>query len=508
MRLSVWILGDQLLPAHPALLAAQAESDAVTVVMVESRARFNRLPYHRHKQVLLISAMRHYAEALRRQGIRVDYRRAATTRQGLSAHLAEWQPAKMLTMAASEIGGRQFQRRLADSADMALVILTNTQFLVGQYDPFPAVPPGKRVVLETFYRAMRQRFNLLLEADGTPCGGRWNFDAENRKPLPREALLPPVIAFPPDEITAAIIHEVAAEKRGVGAAAGFALAVTHEQAQAALQDFIARRLANFGRYEDAMSSQSAVVYHAGIAAYLNLGLLEPLAVAQAVEAAYRAGLAPLNSAEGFIRQVVGWREYIYWQYHRQMPGLLYVNTLAAQRPLPAFFWDGDTRMNCLRHVLGRVHRSGYVHHIERLMVLSNFCLLAGVTPQEVNDWFLSSFIDAYEWVMVPNVLGMGLYADGGGIGTKPYAASGSYINRMSDYCRGCPFDVRQRTGENTCPFNLLYWRFLLVHEAALRRNPRLFTSLLGLKRLAAGEREQILQQAERWLAEHVLARGE
>lgn len=507
MRRSVWILGDQLLTAHPALLAAQAESDPVTVVMVESRARFDRLPYHQHKRVLLISAMRHYAGMLRRQGIQVDYRRAATTRQGLSAHLAEWQPAEMLTMAASEIGGRQFQRRLAESAGVTLIILPNTQFLVGRFDPFPAVAPGKRVVLETFYRAMRQQFNLLLEPDGTPTGGRWNFDAENRQPLPRGVQPPPVITFPPDEITAAVIGEVAAEGRGVGSTAGFALAVTHEQAQAALQDFIIHRLADFGRYEDAMSSRSAVVYHAGIAAYLNLGLLEPLAVAQAVEAAYRAGQAPLNSAEGFIRQVAGWREYIYWQYHRQMPGLLQGNALAAQRALPGFFWDGDTRMNCLRQVLRRVRESGYVHHIERLMVLSNFCLLAGVTPQEVNDWFLSSFIDAYEWVMAPNVLGMGLFADGGGIATKPYAASGSYINRMSDYCRGCSFNVRQRTGEHACPFNLLYWRFLLVHEAALRRNPRMFTSLLGLKRLGAGEREQILAQAEDWLAENVPLRG-
>jgi deoxyribodipyrimidine photolyase-related protein len=228
-------------------------------------------------------------------------------------------------------------------------------------------------------------------------------------------------------------------------------------------------------------------------------LLEPLALARTAEAAYHAGAAPINSVEGFIRQIIGWREYIYWQYWRSMPEIMEANFWKAIRSLPDWFWDGETEMNCLRHVLSRVREQGYAHHIERLMVLSNFCLLAGLDPLEVNDWFTSSFIDAYEWVMAPNVFGMGLNADGGVIATKPYIASANYINKMSDYCQHCDYDHKKRTGLKACPFNTLYWNFAIQNEEILRANPRLGRNVLGLRYLDEAERQAVVTQAEHFL---------
>jgi deoxyribodipyrimidine photolyase-related protein len=293
--------------------------------------------------------------------------------------------------------------------------------------------------------------------------------------------------------------EVEAAGNGVGTVRGFDLAVTRQQALAAFDDFSARRLADFGPYEDAMSSQHPTLYHSFLSPYLNIGLLEPLELIEGIQEAYDQGRAPINSVEGFVRQILGWREYIYWQYWQRMPGLLEANAWQAQRPLPRFFWDAETEMNCLRHALQWAIDIGYTHHIERLMLLCNFCLLAGVKLQEVNDWFLSFYVDAYEWVMAPNVLGMGLNADGGSIATKPYIASANYINKMSDYCRSCRYDHQQHAGEDACPLNFLYWNFLLEHEATLRANPRLGRNILSLRHLDEDERQVVCRQARAFL---------
>lgn len=494
--LSVWILGDQLLTRHPALaVAADAVGrDNVRVVLVESAARARRLPYQRKKLVLLFSAMRHYAEELRGHGWQVDCTRADTTLAGLQGHVAHHRPAELLTMAASEIAGRRWQQgRLAEQLGVPVRVLPNTDLLAGQFDPFPNAKPDQRIVLENFYRAMRRRFGLLMDGD-QPLGGRWNFDADNRKPLPKDLRPPTAPSFPPDEITRQVMAEVAALP-GVGTVDGFDLAVTRAQAQAAFDDFLAQRLAGFGPYEDAMSRQHPLLFHSLLSPYLNIGLLEPLDLAQAAERAYHAGQAPLNSVEGFVRQVVGWREYIYWQYWRLAGQWEGFNAWQAQRPLPDFFWSGETDMACLRSAIDRALQTGYTHHIERLMLLSNFCLLAGVEPLQVNDWFLAAFVDAYEWVMLPNVLGMGLNADGGRTATKPYVASANYIHKMSDYCAGCRYDPKARTGPDACPFNFLYWNFLLQHEQTLRRNPRLGNAVLGLRHLDEDERSRVREQA-------------
>jgi len=500
--ISVWILGDQLLQAHPALSHAEnlTPRERVRVVLVETEGRLRRVPYHRHKLVLIISAMRHYAQSLRAAGYQVDYIHAPTTRAGLRQHIQQHQPERLITMAASEYRGRQWQtEKLSASLGLPVAVVPNTQFLSGHYNPYPSPQADKRYVMEYFYRAMRKHFNILMEGD-TPLGGVWNYDKENRKPWPKKGLQPPPLPhFPPDTLTREVMQAIDALPNALGSTEHFALAVTHEEANHALEVFIHERLPLFGTYEDAMSRQHDTLYHSALSAYLNIGLLEPLPMIEAALAAYHAGDAPLNAVEGFVRQILGWREYIYWTYWRLMPDLTSQNAWGAERPLPAFFWDGETDMACLRHVLERVHRTGYAHHIERLMVLANFCTLAGIRPMEVNDWFSSFFFDAYEWVMLPNVLGMGLNADGGLTATKPYIASANYINKMSDYCTVCRYKPQKRLGEDACPFNTLYWNFLIEHEAALRANPRFGPSVLGLNKLSPAERDAIQAQAEDFL---------
>jgi deoxyribodipyrimidine photolyase-related protein len=285
----------------------------------------------------------------------------------------------------------------------------------------------------------------------------------------------------------------------LGATEGFALPVTRAQALECLDNFVTYRLADFGPFEDAMHSQEMALFHSLLSPLLNIGLLRPLEVCEAAIDAYRNGKAPLNSVEGFVRQIIGWREYMYCRYWEMMPDLRDANAWSHHRPLPAFYWSGATRMRCLHHVLSRVLRNGYSHHIERLMLLCNFALLAGIRPQELNDWFLECYIDAYDWVVTPNVLGMGLNADGGEIATKPYISSANYIRRMSDYCGGCHYNSKTRTGPDACPFNALYWNFLIVNEERLRANPRSGPAVLGLRHLDADERRSVQTQAQRML---------
>jgi deoxyribodipyrimidine photolyase-related protein len=449
--------------------------------------------------VLVLAAMRHWAEERRADGWQVEIVRAADWLAGLRDHLDRHGSERVVTMAAAEWATRQRQQTLGGELGLPVDVLPNTQFLIGQHDPIPASSAGKRVVMETFYRGMRTHFGLLLTADGEPEGGRWNLDADNRKPLPKGYVAPRARTFPPDAITAAAINEVDARPAGYGRAAGFDLPVTRTDALAALDDFITHRLPRFGDYEDAMSSSDALLHHSLLSVPLNIGLLEPLEVARAAEAAYHAGHAPLNSVEGFIRQIVGWREFVAWQYWRLMPGLHDANAWDAHRDLPAWFWTGETDLRCLGTVIGRVLADGYSHHIERLMVVCTWCLMAGIDPRQVNDWFLATYVDAYDWVVTPNVVGMGLNADGGIIATKPYVASANYIDKMSDYCRGCRYDRKARTGPNACPYNTLYWNFLVTHEARLKANPRLGPAVLGLSRLDADERAAVTDAAARYL---------
>lgn len=493
---SVWIIGDQLLETHPALVSAENKTDRknVVVLLVESRRRLQSLPYQRKKLVLLLSAMRHYAAELEATGYQVDYRQADTFMDGVRAHVAEFKPQRLLTMASASYGGRRGQKRLQNAVDVPVEVLPNTQFLVGRYNPIPDPEPHKRYVMEHFYRDMRRHFDVLLDGDD-PAGGEWNFDKANRKKLPRDLEPPPDLIFEPDEITRRVMDEVADLPRGVGTVDGFGYAVTRAQAKEAGDDFFSRRIENFGAYEDALTARSHTLYHSVLSPYLNLGLLDPMTLIRQAETAYRSGEAPINSAEGFIRQILGWREFMYWQYWRQMPGMKEQNAWDAHRPLPPFVWTGDSEMRCVRHAIERALDTGYNHHIERLMVLSNLFMLAGVNPAVVNDWFLSLYIDAYEWVMLPNVIGMSLNADGGLTATKPYIASANYINKMGDLCGGCAFNQKQRHGEGACPFNFLYWNFVLQHEERLRSNPRTSRLTLSLRYLDKSDRDAVRADA-------------
>lgn len=491
MTATLWVLGDQLLLNHPGL--PQVER----VVLVESERLKRRLPYHRQKLTLIVSAMRHYAEALRERGYTVDYVRAPNFTIGLTAHIERYRPHRIITMAAADYVGRQWQTQSAPTVlGLPIQVLPNTQFLSGQYNPFPT--PTKKIILETFYRALRQHFGLLLE-NGKPIGGQWNFDQANRQSLPKSAAPPAPCRFEPDAITRQVMAEIDEAGHGVGSTTGFAYAVTHAQARAALEDFIQHRLDLFGPYEDAMTARHRTLYHSVLSPYVNLGLLEPLEMARAAVAAYHAGQARLNSVEGFVRQVIGWREYMYWQYWRLMPTLATRNHWQATYPVPEFFWTGTTEMNCLHHALTGVRETAYSHHIERLMLISNFAVLARLNPQAVTEWFKIFYIDAYDWVMQSNVVGMGLNADGGQLATKPYIASANYINKMSDYCAGCHFNPKARTGAEACPFNTLYWNFLITHEKALKANPRIGPAILGVNRLSTAERQTLQHQAAQWL---------
>jgi len=499
MKTTVWVLGDQLLRNHPAIAWAQAQSQDYIVLMVESADRASRLPYQRKKLVLLFSAMRHYAKRLRAQGIEVDYVRADTFDAAIQQHIEAYKPDEIVTMAASEYRGRQRQMTLGEQLSIEVSVLPNSQFLLHENDPYPNPVPDKQYVMENFYRSMRRHYRVLIDDTDQPLGGAWNFDKDNRSPLPTTVTPPAPITFETDPITQEVMRDVNSLVHAVGSVEGFNLAVTREDAQAALDDFIEHRLHDFGRYEDAMSSQHHTLFHSLLSAYVNIGLLEPMEMIRAAEAAYHAGTAPINSVEGFIRQILGWREFIYWQYWRQMPSLRHANNWGAQRVMPQMFWDSNTKMNCIQHVTRRLIETGYSHHIERLMIVCNFCLLAGINPAEVADWFLIFYIDAYEWVVYPNVIGMGLNADDGRTATKPYIASANYINSMSDYCKGCAFNHKQRVGEDACPFNTLYWNFIIQHEKRLRANPRLGKNVLGLRHIDERERMLIVEQARAFL---------
>lgn len=498
---TIWILGDQLIQDHPALIKAsqQYPQEDLVILMIESEARARRLPYHSKKLILLFSAMRHYASELISAGYRMDYRIARNTTSAIQEHLHQYQPTSFYTMDASEYRGRLYQHKLNTLIPIPIHNLPNTQFITGCFTPIPNPQPGKRYTQESFYRKMRQHLGLLMRSDGEPLGGKWNYDTSNRQRLPGDIQPLAPLSFEPDPITQEIIQEVMCKFPSTGTAVGFNLAVTRQQAQAAVIDFLDNRLPDFGAYEDAMSSKFNTLFHSKLSPYLNLGLLDPLQLAREAEERYYLGLAPLNSVEGFIRQVIGWREYMYWQYWRLFPDLDTHNFWQSSNPLPGFFWTGNTELNCLRNTIHRALQDGYTHHIERLMILCNFCLLAGIDPQAVNEWFLSTYIDAYEWVMLPNVFGMGLYADGGLTATKPYAASANYIRKMSDYCAGCSFDQKQRSGDTACPFNYLYWNFIIRNLEKLKLNPRMAMSLLALKNLDPEQRNQVMKSAEIFL---------
>jgi len=493
----ILIMGDHLLMDHPAL--AQCSPDTSVIVMVESIEETHYVPHHRQKIVLFLSAMRHYAQHLRATGWTVDYYAldddvpCHTFADGLDRTLKTHSPRRILSVKAGEY------RVEAALKDYPITWLEDPKFIAPLSVFEDWVKGRKQWRMEYFYRLMRKRTDLLM-ADDKPVGGQWNFDHDNRKAAQVDLFKPKPLAFKPDALTQEVITLV--EQRfpdGFGALDRFDYAVSAEQAQQVQDHFIAHYLENFGTYQDAMLRDDETLYHSRLSAYLNMGLLDPLHLCRTVEAVYHAGAAPLNAVEGFIRQIIGWREYVRGLYWHEMPDYTTRNALNATRPLPDFYWTGQTQAACLHHAITQTIETAYAHHIQRLMVTGNFALLWGVDPHAVHEWYLSVYSDALEWVEAPNTLGMSQFADGGLLASKPYISSGAYIHKMSDYCGDCFYDVKEKTGKTACPFNSLYWHFLARHQDTLGKNPRLAFPYKTWARMNPEQQRALLDHADHLL---------
>ena len=471
------ILGDQLSPDISALSGLDPKRDIV--LMMEVREESAIVPHHKQKIALVLSAKRHFAEALRGHGVQVDYvflddpdNTGAFTSEVARA-IARHDPRLIVVTEPSEWRVRAQVEGWASTLGIAVEIRADDRFFAS-HDRFALWARGRRSWrLEHFYREMRREHDLLMDG-ALPAGGEWNYDHANRKSLAARTIPPARLRFPPDPTTRAVLALVEQHfPDHFGTLEEFGWPVTRADALRALADFIAQRLTQFGDYQDAMKIGAPFLYHSLLAPALNLGLLGPEEVCRAAEAAWRSGAAPLNAVEGFIRQILGWREYVRGVYWSLMPGYAAMNALQASRPLPSLYWSGQTDLRCLREAIDSTRRHAYSHHIQRLMVTGNFALLAGVAPHEIERWYLAVYADAFEWVEMPNTLGMAVFADGGRMASKPYAASGAYIDRMSDFCTGCRYDVKQKSGPDACPFNYLYWAFLIRQKDRLSANPRM-----------------------------------
>lgn len=484
-RSLIVVLGDQLTRTLASLRDCDPAQDRV--LMAEVVAETAYVPHHPKKIAFVLSAMRHFADTLRDAGVPVTYRRldapggpCPSLRQAVAEAAAAHRPARIVVTFPGEWRVWADIRGWQAATGVPVEVREDDRFLASRAE-FAAWAEGrKQLRMEYFYREMRRKTGLLMTEGGEPVGGRWNYDADNRKPLPADLAPPPIHAVAPDTITEEVLAMVEARFCAPGSSRPhfgdlhpFVFGTTRDDALRALDRFIDRALPQFGDYQDAMRQGDDWLFHSVISLYLNVGLLDPREVCAAAEAAWGAGRAPLNAVEGFVRQIIGWREYVRGLYWLKMPDYAETNTFGHTRPLPAFYWTGETDLNCLAQVIGQTRRQAYAHHIQRLMVTGTFALLAGIDPAEVNTWYLAVYADAFEWVELPNTHGMALYADGGLLASKPYAASGAYIDRMSDYCRSCRFKVKDRTGPDACPFNYLYWHFLIENRDRLSGNPRM-----------------------------------
>jgi len=497
----ILVLGDQLTEHVAALKAADKAADVV--VMAEVAEEGSYVPHHPKKIALILSAMRKFAARLRTDGWTVAYSKLddADNSQSIAGELLR----RAAQNGTSEvIATRPGEFRLIaalEDCPLQVVLLEDDRF-IASHKEFEDWAEGRKALrMEYFYREMRRKTGLLMEGN-QPAGGKWNYDHDNRKPAPDDVAFSGPLQFTPDAVVEEVLDLV---ERRFGSHFGdlrpFWFATDAEQVQHAMTHFVTYALPRFGDFQDAMLNDNRFLYHSLISFYLNAGLLDPLDVCQQVEAAYRAGLAPLNAVEGFIRQIIGWREYVRGLYWYKMPAYKETNFLNAQRSLPDFYWTGETDMACVAEAIEHTRKYAYSHHIQRLMVTGNFALLAGIHPDEINEWYLVAYHDAYEWVELPNTHGMAIFADGGIMASKPYAASANYINKMSDFCSNCAFDHKAKTGEKACPFNYLYWDFLARNEEKLRGNPRMGLTFKNLDEKAPGELEAMRAQAEAFLIE-------
>jgi len=495
------ILADQLSESISSLQDLDKKSDAVMFCEVMEEAIY--VPHHPKKIAFLFSAMRHFAAGLETKGINVHYvklddaKNTGSFTGEVQRAFGEFKPQKIIVTQAGEYRVLKMMRSWQELLGIPVEILPDTRFLATHAE-FSLWAKGKKQLrMEFFYREMRKKYYILMEPDGKPTGGEWNYDKENRKPPKSGMASPPRLSHKKSAITNQVLAFVKEHfSHHFGTLEPFHYAVTSEQALMELEHFIQHLLPNFGDYQDAMVAGEPYLYHSLISSYLNAGLLLPLEICQKAEAAYRAGKAPLNAVEGFIRQILGWREYIRGIYWHLMPEYGERNTLNATNPLPEFYWGAPTGMFCVAESVSHTRDHAYSHHIQRLMITGNFALLAGLDVKAVQEWYLAVYSDAYEWVEMPNTLGMALFGDGGVVASKPYAASGKYIHRMSNYCEKCKYDPDEMTGETACPFNALYWDFLVRHEDKFRGNQRMPYVFSTWDKFAPEKQKAIRAQAQ------------
>ncbi|WP_044028287.1 cryptochrome/photolyase family protein [Dinoroseobacter shibae] len=496
----ILVLGDQLSPDIAALQEADKARDVIVMAEVAHEARY--VPHHPKKIAFIFAAMRKFAAKRAADGWRVAYTRLDDPENSGSI------PGELLRRAAAHdatevIATEPGEWRLISALEdcpIPVLQMPDTRFLAS-HERFETWAEGrKQLRMEYFYREMRRETGYLMDGD-KPAGGKWNFDHDNRKPAPEDISFEGPLKFTPDEVVEEVLDLV--ERRfgnNFGTLRPFWFATDPHQAREAMTHFIDHALPRFGDYQDAMLADNRFLYHSILSVYINAGLLDWREVCDAAEAAWRAGHAPLNAVEGFIRQIIGWREYMRGIYFREGPDYTARNALGHDADLPDFFWTGETDMRCVAKAVGQTRDEAYAHHIQRLMVTGNFALLAGVAPAQVHEWYLAVYADAYEWVEAPNVIGMSQFADGGLLGSKPYVSSGAYIDRMSDYCKGCAYKVKQKTGEGACPFNLLYWHFLMRHRDRFEKNPRVAQMYRTFDRMEEDRRKTILKEGDALMA--------
>ena len=496
----ILVLADQLTHDGPALREGTPGTDIVLMAEVMEEATYAK--HHPKKIAFLFSAMRHFAAELREKGWQVRY--TALGDEGNAQSIpGEIVRAAAETGAEACVACEPGEFRLIEALEGCPVpvrIVQDDRFLCSHAEFEAWAKDRKELRMEWFYREMRRKTGLLME-DGKPAGGRWNYDAENRKAPPGAIEWEGPLRIEPDETTREVLA-LTAERfpSNYYSQDGFWFAVTRDDALRALGHFIRNGLASFGHYQDAMLTDEMFLYHALISPYLNAGLLGVMEICEAAEAAWKEGRAEINAVEGFIRQIIGWREYVRGIYFLEGPDYTSRNVLRHTRELPEFYWTGETDMHCVGQVVDQTMAEAYAHHIQRLMVTGNFALLAGIDPHAVHEWYLAVYADAYEWVEAPNVIGMSQFADGGVVASKPYVSSGAYIDRMSDYCGHCAYSVKAKSGQGACPFNLLYWHFLDRHRDRFEANPRMGVMYRGWDRRKAEDRARILSDAEGWLA--------
>ncbi|MGX9356855.1 cryptochrome/photolyase family protein [Roseobacteraceae bacterium S113] len=496
VRRLVLVLGDQLSEGLSALREADKARDVVVMAEVMGEATYVR--HHPKKIAFLFAAMRKFATRLRAAGWDVLYTQLDDT-ENTGTIVGELLRRSAQTGAVGVLSTEPGEWRLIKAlqgAPLTIHSLEDDRFLAS-HAMFEGWARGrKQLRMEYFYREMRLKTGLLMDGD-KPVGDKWNFDHDNRKPAPEDVRINSPLRFEPDAEVEEVLALVDKTFGGnFGNTRPFWFATTREEALEAFEHFIAHKLAKFGDFQDAMLNDNRFLYHAVISPYLNAGLLDPLELCQRAEQAWKEGRAPLNAVEGFIRQIIGWREYVRGIYFREGPDYPMRNHLGHERKLPDLYWGGDTKMNCLSKAIEQTREDAYAHHIQRLMVTGNFALVAGINPTELHQWYLEVYVDAYEWVEAPNTVGMSQFADGGIIASKPYVSSGAYINRMSDYCKNCAYKVGEKTGAQACPFNLLYWHFLDRHRDAFVKNARMGNMYRTWDRMDVDRRETVLREAE------------